>query len=252
MKANSIKEVIDELRRITNLGALTNIRCAYFAFVYYYTTQGIQLALEAKAFEDNERMERFDVLFANLYLQAFEDFLDKKPVRKAWQTAFEAEAAPLSIMQHVLLGMNAHINLDLGVAASILMEGKDLQLLKNDFMKVNSILANILDDLQQRLSRASPMLYLLDRVGGKRDETLINFCMARARDYAWLLAVDLSKLPPAQRAQRIEAADHLASRIAQRIYSPPSRLLRTSLRLISAFEPKTVGRAIEALKLQKR
>lgn len=249
MIANSIDGVIGALADITQTATLTNSRYGFFAYVYLYTTQSIQKAIEAKAFEDNERMERFDVIFANLYLQAFEDRRQKRPTRQAWQTAFEAEQAQLTIMQHVLLGMNAHINLDLGVAASIVMQDQDIQLLKADFMKVNHILADILDDLQYRLAKASPMLYLIDRIGGKRDEALINFSIARARDYAWLLAVDLASWPSERQEQRIAAADRLATRIAQRIQYPPSRLLRSSLPLIRFAEPTSVSKAIEALKI---
>ena len=57
-------------------------------------------------------MERWDVSFAGLYLDALEAGLaDRKPSRP-WEIAFGAPDR-LPALRHVLLGMNAHINYDL-------------------------------------------------------------------------------------------------------------------------------------------
>ena len=53
-------------------------------------------------------------------------------------------------MQHLLMGMNAHINLDLGIAASEVAGGNSIHDLKSDFMKVNDILAGLLSEIIKR------------------------------------------------------------------------------------------------------
>src|SRR3712207_8653052 len=48
------------------------------------------------------------------------------------------------VVQHLILGMNAHINLDLGVAAAtVAPTPEELQSLKPDFMTINALLGRL-------------------------------------------------------------------------------------------------------------
>jgi hypothetical protein len=64
-------------------------------------------------------MERLDVVFANRYLVAFEQSQNNQAPTRSWQLTFETSRRwwPI-VLQHLLLGMNAHINLDLGIVAA--------------------------------------------------------------------------------------------------------------------------------------
>ena len=57
-------------------------------------------------------MERWDVAFADLYLDALQAALAGRRPARPWDIAFHAPAG-LPPLRHVLLGMNAHINYDL-------------------------------------------------------------------------------------------------------------------------------------------
>jgi Family of unknown function (DUF5995) len=89
-------------------------RLAFHA-TYLRTTQAVAEALRAGAFEDNDWVDRWDVAFARLYLDALEAGRRGGPVPEPWAVAFGAAAAQpdLPAVRHVLLGMNAHINYDL-------------------------------------------------------------------------------------------------------------------------------------------
>ena len=65
------------------------------------------------------------MIFANRYLKAYSDFQNNKVVSKSWEVAFKGTERfwPI-VLQHLLAGMNAHINLDLGIAAAKVMEGE--------------------------------------------------------------------------------------------------------------------------------
>ena len=201
---NTLDEVLSELNTIVKQSMAKNDRAGLFAYVYYRTTLQIKTAIEAGDFEDAKRMEDFDIVFANLYLIAYYDHKNNQPVSKAWQMAFNADLKNLSFLQHILLGMNAHINLDLGIAACEVMQGKNILDLESDFVKVNDILASIVQELQMRLARVSPLLFLLDWFGGNKDEKIINFSMVKARHYAWHLAIDLCKMKEEDRQSKIQ------------------------------------------------
>ncbi len=99
---------LDELRRAGDG------RTAFHA-TYLRTTRAVADALRAGVFIDADWVERWDVAFARLYLDALDAARRGDPVPRPWAVAFAAAAGQRSLpaLQHVLLGMNAHINYDL-------------------------------------------------------------------------------------------------------------------------------------------
>lgn len=94
-------------------------RLGYFAALYRRVTMAVKQGVADNIFQDGARMERLDVIFANRYLDALQEFRNGQPTTMSWRAAFQAAAHwyPL-VLQQLLVGMNAHINLDLGVAAA--------------------------------------------------------------------------------------------------------------------------------------
>ena len=87
----------------------------HFLATYMRTTLAVKHELERGGFVDEAWTERWDIAFANLYLDALDDWNAERPVPGPWRVAFEAaNAAPrVPPIRHLLLGMNAHINYDL-------------------------------------------------------------------------------------------------------------------------------------------
>lgn len=251
MSVKTITEVLDELNSIVNTAEIENSRAGYFAYVYYRTTLQIKIAIDEKQFENNERMEAFDVIFANLYLEAYAKYLEGKNIPHVWQNTFQADQYDLSIIQHIMLGMNAHINLDLGVAAAEVMKGKNIHLLESDFLKVNDILASLVNELQMRLARVSPFFFLIDWISGKKDDQIINFSMKKARQFAWQLALDLSERDEDDDQIRLKSADTMATRLSQTLIQPPGKLLPFALDLVRRFESNTASEVIQKLSFNK-
>ena len=116
----SIDQVIERLNKILDDALRQGGRIGYFTALYERVTTNVRRALVAgNVFEGNARMERLDVVFANRYLQAWSQYGHGQSAALSWQLAFDLlnDPDPL-VLQHLLLGMNAHINLDLGVAAA--------------------------------------------------------------------------------------------------------------------------------------
>ena len=86
----------------------------HFHATYLRTTRAVKEEIEAGGFLDNEWVEGWDLVFANLYLEAFEAWTGDDRTPGPWQVAFEATREPnLPHLRYVLLGMNAHVNYDL-------------------------------------------------------------------------------------------------------------------------------------------
>ena len=103
-------------------------------------------------------------------------------------------------------------------------------------------------EMQQRLGRVSPLLFLLDWIGQRSDEKVANFSIKVAREQSWRIARELATLPPLERPARIERVDTSVTELSSILKQPKSRLLRTVLGIIRRFESSDLQRVIEVLK----
>ena len=125
-RATTIQNVLKELDVIINESIATNSRLGLFAYIYRRTTSEIASEIALGHFEDNQGLETLDVAFANLYLDAYKAYKNNQHVSAVWTFAFDNADESLTILQHIMLGMNAHINLDLAVATATTMSGQEI------------------------------------------------------------------------------------------------------------------------------
>jgi hypothetical protein len=199
----------------------------YFAIVYRAVTQRVRDGIVAGEFADGERMERFDVAFARRYLDAQANWRSGHgDVPESWRLAFEtAEGGRYLVTQHLLLGMNAHINLDLGVAAAAAAPPGEVEALRDDFETINDVLADLVDRMQASLASVSPWTRYVDVAGLRFDEALVTFSLRRARAEAWEFATALSVVSPEDRARLESQRDTEVAALGARI-ARPGRPLR--------------------------
>jgi hypothetical protein len=245
--AKTIDEVLTELDRIIELTVTENNFLGIFAYVYRRTTAQIKLSIAEMQFEDNARMEQMDVAFANLYLTAYYGFITNQDCSAAWKAAFNAKNEKITIIQHLMLGMNAHINMDLGIAAATFASGLNMSALKNDFMKVNKILNDLTNEMQDKVAKVSWLMFIIDWMGKNTDEKIVNFSMVKAREQSWNLACVLSESNENERKSIIEVTDHTISALGNMIKSPPGKFLKMALKLVEYFEEKEVKTIIAKL-----
>ncbi|MGJ8682263.1 DUF5995 family protein [Paraglaciecola sp.] len=193
--AETIDQVIEQLTDILTWAKKHNSRAGYFAALYRKVTIRVKVGIEQGEFENAERMERLDVIFANRYIHAFYQYQNGEIPTKSWQQAFEANKCwwPI-VLQHLLLGMNAHINLDLGIAAAQTSPGKELPSLQQDFNQINQVLASLVNGVQNDLAEIWPILGFFNRIFDNIIKSVINFSMEKARDAAWEFAENLAPL----------------------------------------------------------
>jgi hypothetical protein len=246
-KTNTIDEVLEQLDGIIAESKRTNDPLGFFAYIYRRTTAQIKLAIIDKKFEDSARMEKFDVLFANKYLNAYSDYHNGLAVCGPWASAFDAKKEKITILQHIILGMNAHINYDLGMSAAEFSEGGQIESLKNDFMLVNDVLASLVDELQVKVGRVSRLMFLLDWIGKRNDEVVMDFSMEKARKQAWNFAVAMSVLEGKAKQGMIDEVDGVIGKLGDTVKHPPGKVLAYTIKIISFFEEKDVRKVIARL-----
>lgn len=217
----TIEEVIERLNAILDHALREGERIGYFAALYERVTTNVRRALVAgNVFQDNARMERLDVTFANRFLHAWDQHLRGEQPSRCWQVAFRVldDPAPL-VVQHLLLGMNAHINLDLGVAAAtVAPTPAELESLWPDFKKINEVLSRLVRVVEDELAQISPRLARIEEIAPSLEDKVFDFGIDVARDFAWALAKELAAAPAGEWPRVIAARDAEAARLGEALY----------------------------------
>lgn len=244
MKAQSIDQVICHLDAIIQEAKESSSPLGYFPALYRKVTIEVQKGINEGHFDDGERMEKLDIIFANRYLSAFTQYKNGQKPTQSWQLAFEAaEHWRPTVLQHLFLGMTAHIDLDLGIAAAQTVQGQELTSIRRDFNKINQILNSLLNEVQLDLAEVWPLLKFFDLAAGDLDETFSRFGIEIARSRAWNVAQDIASQPPSKIEDRIHELDQETYQLGKMILAP-GKMLQAILLIIRVGEigsiPKTI------------
>jgi hypothetical protein len=246
-EAQDIDQVVARLDQVIAAAIASESRLGLFAALYRQVTLRMRAGIAGGFFEDGPRMARLDTVFANRYLGALTAWQAGGTASQCWCYAFEAtRRTDLVLLQHLLLGINAHVNLDLGVAAATACPGAALAGLHTDFDRINQILGSLTEDVKRVLAGFSPMLHLLDRVGGTVEDEVVNFSMKIARDDAWQHAEVLAAQASAQQGATISVIDDKTTFLA-RVVADPGRVLTAVLDAVHLVESKDIPAVIRAL-----
>ncbi|SIO18477.1 DUF5995 family protein [Algoriphagus halophilus] len=241
----TIDEVLLRMDEIVAECEQKNSRIGYFAILYRQVTRRIKKGIELQEFEDNPRMERLDVLFAGRFIDAYDTWKSGQQPTKSWDIAFEAsKSSSYLVLQHLFLGINAHINLDLGISAAETVGSEPLEGIQKDFNQINSILAELVDGVKANISKVSPVFGLLIPLAKGRDEMLLNFSIQLARDGAWKYAGEYYS--GVNREALIQDRDLNISNLAIKLIRP-GKFLSFIVKIIGFAEWKSVSNTMNQL-----
>jgi hypothetical protein len=170
----------------------------YFHATYLRTTIAVAGEIRRGGFADAGWVERWDVVFADLYLDALEADSAGRRLPRPWAIAFGAPAG-LPPLRHVLLGMNAHINYDLPQALVAVISDEqfdDAALLARreaDHRAIDDVLASRVAAEDNELTSLSGPAPLLDRLLRPVSRLGTRRFLREAREKVWANATVLSR-----------------------------------------------------------
>lgn len=182
----------------------------------YCTMTGNMLKdLEESRFHDREWVRELLHRFADYYFEALVAYEQSTaPTPAVWQLTHDvARQEEISVLQHLLLGVNAHINYDLALALRDLLSAEWEQLSPEatqrryeDHLLVNQIIAETIDTVQDEVvERYVPSMDLVDKLLGRMDEWMIAYVIREWRDDVWQSAVALLEAESDEEVDRVRA-----------------------------------------------
>lgn len=243
-QATTIEEVIQFLDEVIEIAKQEEKGIGMFASLYREVTLKIKEGIVKGNFQDGARMEKLDVIFANRYLRAYFLYQTGQKPSSCWEFAFQkSEEYWLIVPQHLLLGINAHVNLDLGIACALVSTTENIGSLKSDYDQINAILSELLISVEKSMCVIWPGLTFILKISGRIDNLFIDFSMKKARDGAWKFANEFVALNEDAREPEIQERDAKITQVAQFV-SNPGFFTSTLFRFIRLFERGTVAEKI--------
>jgi len=213
----------------------------HFHGVYHRNTIAVKEDLEGGGFVDPAWVEPWDVVFANLYLDALETWEKGETPSGPWAVAFEAARnAKISPLVHTLIGLNAHLNFDLPQALLAVVtddELTDVDLFRRryrDFKHIDDIVVRRVKEEDLRLkeveepgdrTRVDRMMTPLNRTATKR-------FLKEARYKVWRNAIELSlarRIGPDAYAARLRELEALSRAKVEELVQPGKVLVRLAV-----------------------
>ncbi|MDB5133837.1 MAG: hypothetical protein JWP37_440 [Mucilaginibacter sp.] len=246
MAAQTIDDIIISLEKIIADCIAGKSRLGYFAALYLKVTKSVKEGIVAGQFQNGALMGELDVVFASRYLDAYSQWKNRQKPTASWAVAFEqADKGGVLVLQHLLLGMNAHINLDLGIAAVAVCGNQPLTSLQQDFDAINTVISSLTYQVLNELGRVSPLLSLLG-LHATNNSPLIQFSISNARDGAWCFAEDLAQKQGDAYTQCIANRDSTIKQLAESLVATTG-FMRFTVWLIHLFEWRKPAAIIKTL-----
>lgn len=197
-----LDEAIPCMRKALDHYHARNDHRAVFLRAYYIISLEVHAAVHqlgeyrTQIFFDPQWIKRLAGKFSTLYFESLSTA--DRGGERAWKIAHRlAETKRASVVQDLILGLNAHINYDLanGIFMNLEEHGDDkdhlmLPYRKFDHDQVNNILVRCMPKIQETLTRDyGGVLLLLSRVCGQWDEKLTEAGLRYYRERVWWNAV---------------------------------------------------------------
>jgi hypothetical protein len=204
----------------------TGDRRGVFLTAYRTITAAVEAQCAAGGFRDNAWVEQYLIAFGTLYRDALVADVagDAARVPKAWRLAFDAARQRRGwVIQHLILGVNAHINHDLALALLTAGIDPDRATRYADHTAVNAVLERATPALKAQVSALwAPILTRLDQTAGTLDDEVIAFSIPKARDHAWAMAVAIDATRGSVGEQMVRSTlDEQAAVVARLVLAPP-------------------------------
>jgi hypothetical protein len=173
----------------------THDRRAIFLGCYRLMTRNMLDAIEVGRFHDGVWVSHLLHRFADYYFAALDRFEQDEPnTPPVWKLAFDATRDEnVMTLQHLLLGVNAHINHDLVFSLYDLLQAEwaaatpDQRAQRHaDHELVNRIIGETVDAVQDQIvERYSPWTDLMDKLLGPVDEWFASRLISHWREDVW-------------------------------------------------------------------
>lgn len=187
-------------------------RRAIFLQCYAMMTENMLEGVANGRFHDGPWVTHLLHHFAGYYFDALEAYDAGERCTAVWTLAHDAATKKrANVLQNLFLGVNAHINYDLALTVYDLLHAEwpglppaQRRAHYEDYCLVNAIIAETIDAVQDEVvERQSPLMALIDWLGGPVDEFIVAELITHWREDVWRYAQEMLAAPNEAERERV-------------------------------------------------
>lgn len=189
------KSVTDRMQSLVQQWETASDRRAIFLDCYTLMTRNMLKAIETGEFNDPKWVNALLQRFAEYYFEALDAYEQNATQAPAvWRITHNAAREPSTmVLQNLLLGINAHINYDLVLTLTEMLEPEWVELTEAgreiryfDHCHVNDIIGQTVDAVQDNVvEHWRPAMDILDKLLGPLDEWMTSQLIRFWREEVW-------------------------------------------------------------------
>ena len=251
--ATNIDDVVRNLDQIIDWAIREQSTIGYFPVMYKRSTVTIREALGKGSFRDRPLMEDFAVRFAQRYFNALNAYFspvdypgEYNGLTLPWEVVFVGHELGYSTMlQHMVAGLNAHIQFDLGVVTAEVVPST-IDTFEHDFNLINELVVSQVNKMLKVVYGLSPTLrwtrWLIPA------PLVIARVLRKFRKSCWSYATYLMEHRDKFRIQTVNQMSWTAAQCAWYLHPPEYwRVTPTAIKAIARFESRDTGANLQAL-----
>ena len=248
--AKTVDDVVRNLDQIIEWAIREDSTIGYFAVLYKRSTVAVRDALNEGEFKDRQLMEHFDVVFAQRYFDALNAYFhpdEYDGLTLPWEVVFVGqELGHSTMLQHMVAGLNAHIQFDLGVVTAQIVP-TTLQVFQQDFNLINELVAGQVRGMLTIVDRLSPTIRWIRWLIPVRGR-LIAWVLRKFRKSCWFFAIYLAVHPDKVREKTVNQMAWTAALCAWYLHPPEYwRLTPAIIRAIAKRESRDTAANLRVL-----
>jgi len=189
-QATNQTELFAYLDELIQVARQQGSRLGYFPLSYRYVASTLYARSKQGVFQHPWIIDTMALGLFNRYFAARQQYQAGELPSRGWLLAFEAAQNNCpTVAQQIMLNINPHINLDLGIVVARACQAQELPAIHSDFLKMIGILAPLVDTIVASLGKISPLFGAVYR---PVENIPINFTVSEMSRQAWNVARKLS------------------------------------------------------------
>jgi Family of unknown function (DUF5995) len=205
----SVDDVIDGLTALERALVAARDRRGVFVAAYLASAQTLGEWIERGRFLERDDVVRYVIAFANAYRHALAGYEagQRSAVPTAWLQSFDAaRSLRASVVQHLLLGVNAHINRDLPHAAIDSGLSVGCERSHHDYTLIDDAMRDATPRVLRRVAAKYQLtLHVTNWMFRRTADEAVSVSFRRAREHAWAWATALATADPGAPRHAISA-----------------------------------------------
>ncbi len=224
-----LADLVNTLREMEQPLRMVNPFAVHFHVLYRQVTERVLGFHRLGLCQHPEFIQVLALRFADRYFAAVRGWIGEDPdVPAAWMLLFEPDDESLDPAQYALLGVNAHINVDLALAvidacAQLGIAPVSRSAQHHDYTMLNQVFHELIPSLRRVFIGFRPSASLVDCL----ENWLVHLIIDETRDQAWDEARRFwrKRNRPDYLADRVHKLDFAACLVAQVVATAPVRAL---------------------------